>query len=439
METVPPVAQKQKGGRKKLGMKSTALQVVEQRGGVGGGNLKGMWAVVTGGNSGIGLETARALWCAGAHVVLACRNVRAGEDAVEDIRSTPLVDACRGGDGGIGGASSDTNKTNTLVVEQLDLNDLHNVTEFAMRYRNTYPALHILVLNAGLVSKTLKRTEQGFESHMGVNYVGHYHLTMLLLDVIKASCGGGDISRTNSSCSSSSGGGDVVSSSSIDGDDVVGIKSDSNYTTAAAANEDDNYINREWNRHGYGRIVAVSSIAHFLAGRINEEDFECVPEKCKFSPWLAYGKSKLALILFIKRLARQLEQEGLMNIKAYSVHPGAIHTNLQGDTSYLKFMFKAFSWLCKSPSQGAATTVAACLPWQDEEEDKKMPSGAYLSHCRAAMTSHYAKDIQLAQKVWDMTGRMIEEKLSTTAAAAAGTKIAVAPAPALVLNNIPAA
>jgi NAD(P)-dependent dehydrogenase (short-subunit alcohol dehydrogenase family) len=117
--------------------------------------------VVTGANSGIGLVAARELALAGAHVVLACRNVDKGAEAAADIATS----GARG----------------TTEVRALDLSDLSSVRAFATGFEGR---IDVLVNNAGLMAIPEQRTADGFEMQIGTNFLGHFALTGLLLDHI---------------------------------------------------------------------------------------------------------------------------------------------------------------------------------------------------------------------------------------------------------------
>ena len=124
----------------------------------------GALAIVTGANSGIGLEASRGLAALGARVVLACRNETRAEEAAMDIRSS------------VPGAH--------LEVRHLDLADLDSVRAFADTFGQGDDAepLDLLVNNAGVMALPERReTEQGFEMQLGVNVLGHFALTARLL------------------------------------------------------------------------------------------------------------------------------------------------------------------------------------------------------------------------------------------------------------------
>lgn len=136
---------------------STAVEVVN------GIDLRGKRAVVTGGASGIGVETARALAGAGADVTLAVRDIRAGEQVAAEIRATTT-----------GGA---------LDVRRLELTDLDSVDAFVADW--TGP-LDILVNNAGIMATPETYTQQGWELQFATNHLGHFKLAHGLHDALAA-------------------------------------------------------------------------------------------------------------------------------------------------------------------------------------------------------------------------------------------------------------
>lgn len=125
----------------------------------------GRVALVTGANSGLGLETARELARAGAHVVLACRNADRAEQARADIRASGAGD------------------TEALA---LDLADLDAVRDAAEAFRQQHDQLDLLVNNAGVMGVPRTETAQGFELQIGVNHLGHFALTGHLVDLVVA-------------------------------------------------------------------------------------------------------------------------------------------------------------------------------------------------------------------------------------------------------------
>ena len=121
----------------------------------------GRTAVVTGGNSGLGLETARELARKGAHVVLACRDTGKGAAAMQDCRSSA--------------ADAD------VEVAALDLASLESVRAFAEWFRGEHQRLDLLINNAGVMAPPRRETADGFELQFGTNHLGHFALTALLI------------------------------------------------------------------------------------------------------------------------------------------------------------------------------------------------------------------------------------------------------------------
>jgi NAD(P)-dependent dehydrogenase (short-subunit alcohol dehydrogenase family) len=126
----------------------------------------GRVAIVTGANSGIGFETARALAEKGAQVVLACRSEERGQDAVRRIlQEIPQA---------------------AVEFQKLDLSDLNQVADFAAAFKERHGRLDLLINNAGVMVPPESRTAQGFELQFGVNHLGHFALTLHLLDRLQA-------------------------------------------------------------------------------------------------------------------------------------------------------------------------------------------------------------------------------------------------------------
>ncbi|HEX4356886.1 MAG TPA: SDR family NAD(P)-dependent oxidoreductase [Pseudonocardia sp.] len=126
-------------------------------------------AVVTGANTGLGFETARVLAARGASVVLAVRDIEKGKRAAARI-----TEAAPGAD---------------LTVQPLDLTSLESVRTAAAELRDKHPKIDLLVNNAGVMYPPRQSTRDGFELQFGVNHLGHFALTGLLLDRLLAAPG----------------------------------------------------------------------------------------------------------------------------------------------------------------------------------------------------------------------------------------------------------
>lgn len=121
--------------------------------------------VITGGNTGMGFETARALARGGRDVVIACRSGEQGEQAARQIRAQ-------------GGASA-------VAVVQLDLASLASVRTCAAELRSRHGRLAGLICNAGIMAPPYRRTGDGYESQFQVNYLGHFLLALLLAEQLR--------------------------------------------------------------------------------------------------------------------------------------------------------------------------------------------------------------------------------------------------------------
>ena len=203
--------------------------------------------IVTGANSGIGFEAAKALAANGAHVVLACRNqTKAAEARDAILAESPSA---------------------TLDLVALDLADLSSVRDAAAEIIERFPRVDVLANNAGLIGIKGK-TVDGFEMQLGVNHLGHFALTGLLLDHLVAPA---------------------------------------------------------HSRGERARIVNVASIAHRWFGWMRWKDV--MWENGLWSMWPVYGQSKLANLLFTYELDRRLGQAGLP-VFSLAAHPGMSNTHL---------------------------------------------------------------------------------------------------------------
>ena len=123
--------------------------------------------IITGSNNGLGKETAKQLAKTGAIIILACRSADKTEPVLDQLKT-------------------DTGNKNIFFI-QLDLGDLKSIEKFVKTFNERFQRLDILVNNAGMISLSHARTKDGFEVMMGTNHLGHFHLSNLLLDVMKRS------------------------------------------------------------------------------------------------------------------------------------------------------------------------------------------------------------------------------------------------------------
>jgi NAD(P)-dependent dehydrogenase (short-subunit alcohol dehydrogenase family) len=280
---------------------------------IAGADLTGKTAVVTGASSGLGLQTVATLASAGAQVVAAVRDP-----------GTVHLDG--------------------IEVTALDLARLDSIRIAAETIAAAHPRIDILINNAGVMFTPPSTTADGFEFQFGVNHLGHFLLTTLLLPQLRA---------------------------------------------AAAAS-------------GEARVVTLSSEAHRNWGiDLDDIDFQ----RRGYDTFLAYGQSKSANILMTVELQRRFGSDG---ITALAVHPGTCATNLARymDRATLKKMFAMSSETfapenMKTVAQAAATTV-----WAATEPSLAKHGGAYLADCQIAEAAAAATDPAVAQQLWVLSEKL---------------------------------
>lgn len=232
-------------GKAAIGITATAAAVYSLNKYFNGGqnknfpSLQGKTIVITGGNTGLGFICAKEMVKLGpSKIVIACRDQKKANEAIQKIME-------------------EVGEKGNLQIEYrpLDLNDLNSVKSFAETFKGD--KIDILLNNAGIMAVPQKETTaQGYEKQFGVNHLGHFLLTNLLLP----------------------------------------------------------------NMNEQARIVNVSSLSH-VGAKINFED---ISYEKSYTPWVAYGQSKLANIYFTKELANRLPE----TIKTVSLHPGVVRTEL---------------------------------------------------------------------------------------------------------------
>jgi len=296
-----------------FGFRSTAVEVAT------GIDFSGKRAMVTGGASGIGVETARALAGIGAEVTLAVRNPEAGARVAADIAATTRSKAVR--------------------VARLDLTDRASIAALVATWDGP---LHILINNAGIMACPEQHTPEGWEMQFATNHLGHFALAIGLHDALAAA--------------------------------------------------------------GNARIVAVSSAAHMLSPVIFDDIHFAFR---RYDPWLAYGQSKTANVLFAVGASARWRSEG---ITANALNPGAIATNLQ---RHVGGKLVTPPERQKTREQGAATSVLlATSPLLEGI------GGRYFSDCNEAEpvlrrqaddggVAPYALDPNNAERLWEVSLRSL--------------------------------
>jgi NAD(P)-dependent dehydrogenase (short-subunit alcohol dehydrogenase family) len=307
-----------------FGPATTAADVIK------GCDLSGKVAIVTGGYSGIGLETARTLAAAGARVIVPARDLDKARKALEPYPA--------------------------LALDSLDLMNPTSVDDFADSFLAAEPALHILVNNAGIMANPLTRDLRGYESQFATNHLGHFQLTARLWPALRQA--------------------------------------------------------------GNARVIAVSSRGHRFAGvDLEDPNFERRP----YDPWVAYGQSKSANILFAVTLDALGAPHG---VRAFSLHPGGIvATELSRHmtpeqvraTGYVDGEGRPIidpAHGMKTVAQGAATTV-----WCATSPRLDGLGGVYCENCDIADAvpagsdapygvRPWATDPDLAARLWRLSERL---------------------------------
>jgi retinol dehydrogenase 12 len=125
---------------------------------------QGMFWSATGGNTGIGFETAKALGRKGYHVIIASRDLKRGEGAIQRL--------------------TEDNARGSFELRQLCLDDLSNVKDFCKMLCDDGVVLDVLLNNAGVMACPEIQTKDGFEYQLGVNHLGHFALTAGLLPLM---------------------------------------------------------------------------------------------------------------------------------------------------------------------------------------------------------------------------------------------------------------
>ncbi|XP_029459114.1 dehydrogenase/reductase SDR family member on chromosome X [Rhinatrema bivittatum] len=276
----------------------------------------GKVAVVTGGAKGMGFYTARHLSRLGMHVIIASNNESEGQKAVRAIRRETLNE-----------------KVEFLYC---DLASMKSIRKFVQQFHAKGLQLHVLVNNAGVMLVPERKTVDGFEEHFGLNYLGHFLLTNLLLETLKES--------GTQSCSS--------------------------------------------------RVVTVSSATHYV-GELRLDELQNRNSYC-YSSHGAYAQSKLALVLFTYYLQSHLTAERC-HVTANVVDPGVVNTELYRNLNWAGKVVKWMTaWLFfKTPEEGAATTIfAAASP------DLEGVGGCYLYNGQRAKSSDISYDEELQKGLW---------------------------------------
>ncbi|GMR40884.1 hypothetical protein PMAYCL1PPCAC_11079 [Pristionchus mayeri] len=276
----------------------------------------GKVAIVTGGNTGIGLETVRELNRRGAKVYMLCRSEQRAAAAKEEL----VKSGC---------------DSSRLIYVNLDLGSKENIRKCAEELKQLESHIDILINNAGVMMDRFERTKDGHEMTWGTNHLGPLLLTAILLPLVEKA-------------------------------------------------ED-------------GRIVNVSSIAHYRSPPL---DLERIDDEDQFDSGLmrlTYSKSKLANVMHARELTRRLRAKGNTTVTVNSLHPGVIATEIFRDQGIgASIMLATVSFFLKTWKDGAQTSLYCAL-----STEVKGLSGEYFSDCAVKTPAPLALDDLACKQLYD--------------------------------------
>ncbi|KAJ5634926.1 uncharacterized protein N7484_008239 [Penicillium longicatenatum] len=290
-------------------------------------SLEGKVILITGGETGIGKETI--LQLAKHHparIYIAARSESKAREAIASIQiqlSSPV----------------------DIRYISLDLCSFRSIRDAMDQFQSDCDRLDILILNAGTMCNPPTKTEDGIETQLGTNYIGHFLLTNLLLPTLQRT-----VTRIEASGTTP---------------DV--------------------------------RVVTLGSAAHVM-GPASFEGLTSTSLLLAASTWKRYCASKAAIILFTAEFARRNPQ-----ILSISVHPGVVNSDLfmhaKATGFFMKYSLKVVLWFFRNVTTGALNTLWAATTNQDN-----LVNGAYYTpvgfHSHGAS---FVQDADIAQKLWDWT------------------------------------
>lgn len=284
-------------------------------------DLTGKVVIVTGGNTGLGKVTIKELLEHDAKVYLAARNRKSAEETIEELRLQTGKEA---------------------VFLHLDLADLHSVKSCAEEFLSRETRLHALYNNAGVMQPPYKKlTKQGYDLQFGVNVLGHFYLTKLLLPILLSTA--------------------------------------------------------QTSREKHVRVINLSSLAHVYFPFLYFNSFKEGPTRRRLGiiPAFLYSQSKFANVVFAKELARRYGDQGIVST---CVHPGAIDTALW-TSGAMPRIFVVFMriFVLQSLEYAAYTQLyAGTAP-----ETGEMNGHYFIPWARHGEAHKNAEDAVLGKQLWE--------------------------------------
>ncbi|KAH8325219.1 hypothetical protein KR074_012217 [Drosophila pseudoananassae] len=281
--------------------------------------------IITGANTGIGKETALEIAKRGGTVYMACRDLNRSEEVRVEIETI--------------------SRNSNVFVRELDLSSLDSIRQFAEGFKKEQDKLHVLINNAGVMHTPKTLTKDGFELQLGVNHIGHFLLTHLLLDVLKKTAPSRIVNV--SSVSHERG--------TIKMDDLNSEKSYSRFGAYEQSKLANVLFTRELAKRLEGTGVTVNALH---PGAVNTDIVDSLPSAMKY----------VAIHRFITFIIK----------------------------FFVRFIAKPAMWMFfKTPKSGAQTSLYAAL---DPELEKV--TGKYFSDCKPKEVSSAAKDEKTAKFLW---------------------------------------
>ncbi|XP_036367307.1 retinol dehydrogenase 12-like isoform X1 [Octopus sinensis] len=292
--------------------------------------LHGKTVLVTGGNTGIGKETALDLASRGARVIIACRDLVKAENAAKEIKKMT--------------------GNESVATVHLDLADLESVKKMSQQILKNETRLDILINNAGIGVKVKECTKQNFDLYFGVNYLGHFLLTYLLLDLLKKSAP--------------------------------------------------------------SRIINVSSHAHIFVKRLPSLERGDLSGKVKYPQLSGYATSKLANILHAQILAKKLKGTGVTanSLHPGMVKTEILKNNPINSKELLRIEIYRllFKYMGRSAKDGAKVVIHMAV-----DKSLENVSGQYFENLSISSgnLSRLAKDLNFAKNLWDISLELCNAEL----------------------------
>jgi NAD(P)-dependent dehydrogenase (short-subunit alcohol dehydrogenase family) len=296
-------------------------------------NQKGKNIIITGANSGIGYEAAKILAKNDANIIMACRDLSRAQKAKDEIIKE-YPDA-------------------SISLYELDLSSLKSVDKFIKDIKSDYEKIDILLNNAGVMAPPYSQTDEGLELQFGVNHIGHFSLTLQLLDLFKTSAD--------------------------------------------------------------PRIVNVASLAHKF-GNIKPSTFYYRPSN-KYKKNRAYAQSKLANLLFTYGLDRRLKQrDSQIKVIAAHPGVSSTNLGRHSKLLSLRGIRSIVKTFNQSSYMGSLPSVRACTDPNAKSGEYYGPSKffEFKGNPIVVNSTKRAQDKELQQLLWDESVRITNKKLDAS-------------------------